>query len=44
MFLQDKDKETLINFLKENLSREVSLKFFTQDLECEACQRVRSLL
>lgn len=44
MFLQDKDKETLINFLKENLSREVSLKFFTQELECETCQSVRSLL
>mgnify|MGYP000905569322 FL=1 len=44
MFLQDKDKETLINFLKENLFRQVNLKFFTQELECETCNSVRSLL
>lgn len=44
LFLQDKDKEALISFLKENLSRRVNLKFFTQELECETCHSVRSLL
>ncbi|BER91608.1 protein disulfide oxidoreductase [Atrimonas thermophila] len=43
-FLQDKDKETLIKFLQENLEGKVTLKFFTQELECETCQATRALL
>ncbi len=43
-FLQDKDKETLIKFLKDNLEGKVSLKFFTQELECETCRATGALL
>lgn len=44
MFLQDKDRETLNAFLQENLTQPVSLKFFTQELECETCRDTRVLL
>ncbi len=44
MFLQERDKETLTNFLRENLLHPVSVKFFTQELECETCHDARLLL
>ncbi|MGC8777309.1 MAG: protein disulfide oxidoreductase [Candidatus Caldatribacteriaceae bacterium] len=44
MFLQDKDRNALSAFLRENLVHPVSLKFFTQELECETCQDTRALL
>lgn len=44
MFLQDKDREALSTFLRENLVQPVWLKFFTQELECETCRDTRTLL
>lgn len=44
MFLQDRDRQALATFLRENLVQPVYLKFFTQELECETCQDTRTLL
>jgi glutaredoxin-like protein len=44
MFLQDKDQQALSAFLRENLVQTVSLKFFTQELECATCRDTRALL
>ncbi|MEN3185167.1 MAG: thioredoxin family protein [Atribacterota bacterium] len=44
MFLQNKDRQALAAFLRENLVQPVYLRFFTQELECETCQDTRALL
>ncbi|MEN3183580.1 MAG: thioredoxin family protein [Atribacterota bacterium] len=44
MFLEDKDRRALEAYLRENLVRPVTLRFFTQELECATCRDVRMLL
>jgi len=42
--LEDKDRRTLETYLAEHLLHPVTLRFFTQELECETCREVRMLL
>lgn len=44
MFLEDKDRRTLEAYLAANLVHPVTLRFFTQELECATCRDVRTLL
>jgi alkyl hydroperoxide reductase subunit AhpF len=44
VFLAEKDRETLKSFLTSNLVHPVTLRFFTQEVECETCRGVRTLL
>lgn len=44
MFLAEKDRKTLKSFLTNNLVHPVTLRFFTQEVECETCRGVRELL
>ncbi len=44
MFLDNKDRRTLEAYLQEHLVHPVTLRFFTQELECATCRDVRALL
>ncbi|MCS7241651.1 MAG: thioredoxin family protein [Candidatus Caldatribacterium sp.] len=44
MFLGERDRKTLEAYLRGNLVRPVTLRFFTQELECATCRDVRMLL
>lgn len=44
MFLADKDRKALEAYLRENLVHPVTIRFFTQELECATCSDVRTLL
>lgn len=44
VFLEEKDRKMLEAYLQNHLVRPVTLRFFTQELECATCRDVRALL